>query len=152
VSWQWYVLQASDRLGSEQDFELAVDDIVQRISDRMRAHEVLLRGMAGLFANSTEVSRQAASQLRQSYPDIQALGWARYLPQQQLPVFLERQRQATGTELQVFPPGIRDDYLIVTYLAPAAVPSLSVPGFAIRSEPLRRQAVEQAHDSGRALL
>ncbi|MBP8184603.1 MAG: CHASE domain-containing protein, partial [Pseudomonas sp.] len=112
VSWQWYVLQVGDRLESEQDFELAVDDIAQRIGDRMRAHEVLLRGMAGLFADNSEVSRQAwqqaASQLQQSYPDIQALGWAQYLPKQQLNAFLERERRAAGTELQVFPPGIRD--------------------------------------------
>ncbi|OHC34281.1 MAG: hypothetical protein A2Y50_10875 [Pseudomonadales bacterium RIFCSPLOWO2_12_59_9] len=156
VSWQWYVLQASDRLESEQDFELTVDDIAQRIADRMRAHEVLLRGMAGLFADSSEVSRQvwqqAASQLQQSYPDIQALGWAHYLPKQQLQAFLEGERQSTGAALQLFPPGIRDDYLIVTYLAPPDALSLSVPGFDILSEPLRRQAVEQARDSGAAVL
>ena len=52
----------------EQSFALAVDDITQRINDRMGAYETALRGMSGVFASSQQVSpeewQRAVAQLQ----------------------------------------------------------------------------------------
>ena len=61
VSWQWYVLEARDRQVQEQSFALAVDDITQRINDRMGAYETALRGMSGVFASSSRFRPRSGS-------------------------------------------------------------------------------------------
>ena len=145
VSWQWYALEARDRQSQEQSFELAVDDIIQRINDRMGAYETALRGMSGVFASSQQVSPEqwqraiAQLQLQARYLGILALGWGRYLPGQQ---------PADG----MFPVGIRQDYLVVTYIAPPVEVNLRVVGFDLLSESRRRQAFERASRSGAAAL
>src|SRR3990167_1583976 len=111
VSWQWYALEARDRQVQEQSFELAVDDITQRIKDRMGAYEMALRVMSGVFASSQQVSPEewqravAQLQLQARYPGVLALGWGRYVAGPQA---------VTG----MFPAGLRQDYLVVTYIAP----------------------------------
>ncbi len=145
VSWQWYVLEARDRQVQEQSFALAVDDITQRINDRMGAYETALRGMSGVFASSQQVSPEewqravAQLQLQARYPGITALGWGRYLAGQQ---------PAEG----MFPAGARQDYLVVTYIAPSEEVNLRVLGFDLLSESRRREAFERASRSGAAVL
>ena len=141
VSWQWYVLEARDRQVQEQSFALAVDDITQRINDRMGAYETALRGMSGVFASSQQVSPEewqravAQLQLQARYPGVLALGWGRYLAGPQA---------VTG----MFPAGVRQDYLVVTYIAPPEDANLRVLGFDLLSESRRRQAFERASLSG----
>ena len=68
----------------EQRFTFAVDDIEHTLRERMRAYEMVLRGLAGVVAGSDEVTAddwaRAADQLQLQdfYPGIRAVALARY--------------------------------------------------------------------------
>ncbi|MET1076907.1 MAG: PAS domain S-box protein [Pseudomonas sp.] len=158
VVWQWQLLQNSNQNDDAQRFSLTVDNIQHRIVERMRAYEMVLRGMSGLLAGSEEVSveewQRASDQLRlqERYPGIQAISWSRYLAPEQLPGFLAQQQGAGRRDFRVFPPGERDHWLVITYINPLDWRNRRVLGFDMLSEALRRQAIEQARDSGEAVL
>ncbi|SDL39770.1 PAS domain S-box protein [Pseudomonas indica] len=152
VAWQWQALEDSNRHEQEQRFELAVDDVEQSLLNRMRAYEMVLRGMSGLFLADAEPDEEAwhraADQLRlqERYPGMQALGWGRYLPGSGLDAWL-----ASGA-VRIFPEGKRDDYVFVRYIHPMDWRNSRVLGFDMFSQATRRQAIEAARDSGEAVL
>ncbi|MDX1368444.1 CHASE domain-containing protein [Pseudomonas sp.] len=102
VVWQWQALETRNREESRQRFQLEAQDIGQRALSRMRAYEMVLRGISGLVIGSEDVALQewdrAVEQLRPQdrYPGIMALGLARHVEQGQFDDFVTRV-QALGT-------------------------------------------------------
>ncbi|WP_346841004.1 response regulator [Metapseudomonas otitidis] len=156
VVWQWQAERARYEAENQQRFDMEVDEVAQRISDRMRAYEVVLRGMSGLLAGSDEVSADEWAravdqlQLQDRYPGIQALGWSRYLAPGDLPAYPGEEEGRTDARL--FPPGERERYLVITYISPLDWRNKRALGFDMLSEPMRLQAVQAAIDSGEARL
>ncbi len=158
VVWQWQELNANNRREQEQRFSIAVDDVQQSITERMRAYEMVLRGMAGLLAGSDEVSAEEwmratdQLQLQDRYPGIQAVSWVRYLRAAELAAFVENERSEGRKDFRIFPAGEREDYLIVDYTSPLDWRNRRGLGFDVLSEALRRKAIYQARNSGEAVL
>ncbi|WP_373388792.1 PAS domain S-box protein [Pseudomonas alcaligenes] len=158
VFWQWSVLDAGSREAQERRFALAVDGVESSVQERMRAYEMVLRGMSGLLAGSDDVSHgewQRATdqlQLQEHYPGIQALAWGRYLRAGELPAFVTRARADGRGDFQVYPAGERETYLIVDFINPLDWRNRRVLGFDMYSEPVRREAIELARDGGEAVL
>jgi PAS domain S-box-containing protein len=158
VFWQWRTLEQSNRQTQEQRFALAVDGVELSVRERMRAYEMVLRGMAGLMAGSDQVSNeewQRATdqlQLQEQYPGIQALSWNRYLRAGELSAFVERARTAGRSDFQAYPSGEREAYLVVEFINPLDWRNRRALGFDMYSEATRRTAIERARDSGEAVL
>jgi len=47
IGWQWHAQETRNRIEQEQRFTFAVDDIEHTLRERMRAYEMVLRGVAG---------------------------------------------------------------------------------------------------------
>ncbi len=158
VVWQWQELEANNRREQEQRFSIAVDDVQQSITERMRAYEMVLRGMAGLLAGSDQVSAEEwmratdQLQLQDRYPGIQAVAWTRYLRGPELAAFVAAEHAEGRTDFRVFPSGERDEYLITDYISPLDWRNRRGLGFDVLSEALRRKAVYHARRSGEAVL
>jgi PAS domain S-box-containing protein len=158
VLWQWRALESSNRQAQEQRFAVAVDGVELSVRERMRAYEMVLRGMAGLMAGSDQVSNdewQRATdqlQLQDHYPGIQALSWGRYLRAGELNAFVERVRTAGRSDFQAYPSGEREAYLVVEFINPLDWRNRRVLGFDMYSETTRRAAIAAARDSGEAAL
>lgn len=156
VVWQWQAERARYEAENQQRFDMEVDEVAQRISDRMRAYEVVLRGMSGLLAGSDEVSADEWAravdqlQLQDRYPGIQALGWSRYLAPAD--IVAQSDDEGARVEVRLFPPGEREHYLVITYISPLDWRNKRALGFDMLSEPMRLQAVQAAIDSGEARL
>ncbi|MGL4318818.1 MAG: CHASE domain-containing protein, partial [Pseudomonas sp.] len=158
VSWQWQALRSNSKAEQEQRFALEVSGIEQSVRERMLAYEMVLRGMSGLVTGSSEVSheewRRASEQLQlqERYPGIQALSWNAYVHADGLESFVRHARADGRPEFQAFPPGVRDDYLIVDFIYPLDWRNRRAVGFDMYTEATRRQAISQARDSGEAVL
>jgi PAS domain S-box-containing protein len=158
VMWQWQELEANNRREQEQRFSIAVDDVQQSITERMRAYEMVLRGMAGLLAGSDQVSAEEwmratdQLQLQDRYPGIQAVSWVRYLRGPQLAAFVAAEQREGRKDFRIFPAGEREEYLIVDYTSPLDWRNRRGLGFDVLSEALRRKAVYQARNGGEAVL
>ncbi|CAM5581844.1 hypothetical protein SSTU70S_00114 [Stutzerimonas stutzeri] len=96
---------------------------------------MVLRGVAGLVAGSDSVSlddwMRAADQLQlQDFnPGIEAVALARYATSQTVEAQLQAIRKSGRERFRMYPPGVRDEYLIVD----ASIPSMAQPsGVGIR--------------------
>ena len=124
VLWQWRALESSSRASQEQLFALAVDGVELSVRERMRAYEIVLRGMAGLMSGSDQVSDQEWQratdqlQLQGHYPGIQALAWGRYLRSGELSTFVDAVHATERKDYQVYPPGEREAHMVVEFINP----------------------------------
>lgn len=158
VLWQWRALESSSRASQEQLFALAVDGVELSVRERMRAYEMVLRGMAGLMSGSDQVSdqewQQASDQLQlqDHYPGIQALAWARYLRSGELSLFVDAVHATERKDYQVYPPGEREAHMVVEFINPMDWRNRRVLGFDMYSESTRREAIALARDTGEVVL
>ncbi|MFO1384672.1 MAG: CHASE domain-containing protein [Chitinivorax sp.] len=139
-------------------FISAASDVQQAIADRIHAYELVLRSASGLFAASDDVGRAdwrqfvLAQQLEQHYPGIQGLGYSVLFNAADKAAH-ERQIRAEGfADYAVKPAGERARYSAVIYLEPFNWRNQRAFGFDMYSEPVRRQAMDLATDSGQTAL
>lgn len=154
VGWQWHVQEKQNRAEQVQRFSLAVSDIEDKLRERMRAYEMVLRGLAGLVVGSNQVSLKdwseatAQLQLEDFYPGIQALALSRYARRDELPALLEAIRADNQADFTIYPAGERDEYVIADFIHPMDWRNRRVIGFDLFSEQVRRDAILAARDSG----
>ncbi|MBK3868219.1 PAS domain S-box protein [Pseudomonas stutzeri] len=158
IGWQWHVQEQRSEAEQEQRFIFAVDDIEHTLRERMRAYEMVLRGLAGVVAGSDEVSAddwtRAADQLQLQdfYPGIQGIALARHATAATIDGMIERIRADGRERFRMYPPGERDEYVVVDYIHPADWRNRRVLGFDLFSEATRREAIISTRDSGNPVL
>jgi PAS domain S-box-containing protein len=158
IVWQWQVFEQREREQSQQRFEQEAQDIGQRVKNRMHVYEMALRGVSGLMTGSDHVSLTEWDraldqlQLQDRYPGTLALVWSRYLRAEQLDAFLAAQQSQGRADYQLSPVGAREHYLLIDYISPLDWRNRRVLGYDMLSEAVRSAAVEQAIDSGQAIL
>ena len=156
--WQWQALESRNLEESQKRFGIEAQEVGQRVQARMRAYEMVLRGIAGLMIGSEQVTLEqwdrAVDQLRlqDRYPGIMALGWARHFTQLELDAYLADSEANGRKDFSPFPAGARDAYVLIDFISPLDWRNRQVQGFDMLSEPVRRAAIEHALDSGDATL
>lgn len=146
----------------DQRFSLQSQDVAQAIQRRLAAYQFAIRAGRGVFDASDEVSRAEWKtfvkdlQLNQ-LPGIQGLGYAQWIPAEQLASHLTAMR-LDFPEYTIRPAAERDDYTSIIYLEPFDWRNQRAFGFDMFSEPVRREAMQSAMDkdivavSGRVVL
>lgn len=158
VVWQWHAQETRIRAEQAQRFNLAVNDVESNLRERMRAYEMVMRGLAGLFVGSDDVSladwNRAADQLQLQdfYPGVQAIALARYVRADNLSTIIARMQENGRTDFRMYPPGKRDEYLITDYIHPVNWRNRRVLGFDMLSEETRREAIIAARNIGTPML
>ncbi|WP_434456458.1 CHASE domain-containing protein [Stutzerimonas urumqiensis] len=158
VGWQWQALETRSLIDREQRFTYVVNDIERTLRERMRAYEMVLRGLAGLVAGAERVDvddwMRAIDQLQLQdiYPGIQAVSFARYARQDTLTGVVDMIRERGRPQFRMYPEGARDEYVVVDYIHPLDWRNRRVLGFDMFSEPTRRAAIVQARNTGNPVL
>ena len=139
-------------------FAFAADQITLKVKDRLGAYALILQGGAGLFAGSNGVSRQAwrayveTLRAEKSIPGVQGIGFAQLIPADGLAAHMAQIRREGFADYTVSPAGVRAVYSSIIYLEPFRDRNLRAFGYDMFSEPVRRDAMEQARDTGEASL
>ncbi|MBF0179456.1 MAG: CHASE domain-containing protein [Magnetococcales bacterium] len=145
--------------------ELARDRMAYRVEEahlaidkRMLEYEQVLRGGAGLFDAVEDVSRSMwrdyVNRLRiETYwPGIQGIGFSLMIPADKREEHI-RQICAEGFPgYGIQPDGERNTYSAIIYLEPFRDRNLRAFGYDMFSEPVRREAMERARDSGESAV
>lgn len=153
----WQVRKDIERDGAAQ-FGFAADQVTLKIAERLRAYEMILRGGAGLFAASGQVDRGEwrrfveEFQAGQLVPGVQGIGFARAIAPGDLAAHEAAVRAEGFADYRVHPAGARERYSAIVYLEPFEGSNLRAFGFDMYAEPVRRQAMERARDTGEATL
>jgi len=155
---------AGERVSSETEikFRNQVTQAAGTLDRRIQDNINLLIGLGGLFNAYNRLDRKEFHRymmgfdIAQRFPGVRALVFARYvrLPEKaefENGVRNDRSLDRRGyPEFAIKPPGVRDEYLVVTYVEPLAGNEEAL-GFDLLSEPQRRLAVDQARDSGQVV-
>ena len=153
IAWQTSDVQQERRL--QERFEFQAAEVTTSIVRRLHAYEQVLRSGAGLFdvgaaaAGRAEWRRFAEAQrLDVYYPGIQGFGVSLVVRPEGLAAH-EAAIQAEGfSGYRVRPPGPRDLYSSIVYLEPFGGRNLRAFGYDMFSEPVRREAMTRARDTG----
>ncbi|MBP7467888.1 MAG: GGDEF domain-containing protein [Thauera sp.] len=150
--WQHFSAHFAER--AQDRFSHRAEAAKNLLVSRMQAHEQVLRGAAALFASSDHVSRAewrayvSALALDDALPGIQGTGFTQMIPAGRLAEHVAEIRAKGFADYDIHPPGERDAYSSILYLEPFAGRNLRAFGYDMFSEPVRREAMERARDSG----
>ncbi|WP_166263367.1 CHASE domain-containing protein [Marinobacter caseinilyticus] len=155
----WYLTSLTVEENARRQFHSLTTTINARVEDRMRDYEQVLRGGAGLFNSSQNVTRDewfryvSDLELTESYPGIQGVGFATYLTSEtEKEAFVSRVRAEGFENFELRPRGNRSAYIPVTYLEPFDWRNQRAHGYDMYSEAVRRRALAKARDTGETTL
>lgn len=144
------------------DFDFRVRESGERLEQRLITYEQVLRGAQGLFAASDKVERDkfhtfvAMQRLEENYPGIQGVGFSLIVPPDKKEQHIAAIRKGIHIKgipaYTIKPDGVRSIYTSIIYLEPFSGRNLRAFGYDMYSEPVRRSAMEQARDSGKASI
>ena len=145
------------KLTLEQDqsrFQKNVQELRDRIRLKVETSITLLRAGTGLFAASDEVAPVEFYRfvqqldLQKNYPGIQGIGFSKRFTHAEKDDLVRQMRQKVREDFNVQPDGPRDEYTAIVYLYPLGNQNEKAIGFDMFSDPVRRQAMEEARDTG----
>ncbi|MDB5263081.1 MAG: histidine kinase, partial [Adhaeribacter sp.] len=153
----FYLKKADEkRLENRFDFEIAQ---AKKLVERRTSHYIqILKGAKGLLTASDKITRQEwknyfeSLEIIKSYPGIQGIGYVEVVRPEKLQVHIQKLRVEGFSDYTVRPGGSRSIYTSIVFLEPFAGRNLRAFGFDMFSEPIRRQAMEQARDTGQPVL
>ncbi|HEX6283665.1 MAG TPA: CHASE domain-containing protein, partial [Pyrinomonadaceae bacterium] len=145
------------KLTFEQDqsrFQKHVQELQDRIKLKIATSITLLRAGTGLFAASDEVAADEFHRfvdrldLQRNYPGIQAIGYSRSFTRAEKNALVQRMRVSVREDFNVWPDEPRDEYTAVIYIYPSGNRNEKAIGYDMFADPVRRQAMVQARDTG----
>lgn len=150
----WQQLRHMEQQQASAAFSREASRVSAAMEERLNDYAQVLRGGAGFLHATPNPSRQAWHQFSQQLelshkvPGMLVLGYLPRVAAAELPAFTQRMRKREGvTGFSVHPPGPREEYFPVAFMAPEA-PLRSAFGFDVASEPTRRQVLLAARDMG----
>ncbi len=154
----WYVADqiVSNRVNDRFQYRAEKErDIIVR---RLQAYELVLQGTAAFIESSDKVDRDewqryiAHLELEQNLPGLQAMGVGLLVHHTERDRHVASVRQEGFVDYDIWPAGEREQYVSIVFLEPMAGINRQALGFDMFSEPVRRDAMQRARDSGRAAL
>lgn len=130
------------------------ESIISNITERLHDYSMLLQGGAGLFAASDEVSRDEwrayyeYRQVRTSFPGIQGYGFSKIIPPSELERHIRGIKAEGHPNYTVWPADVRGLYTAIVFLEPFDGYNKRAFGYDMFSEPVRRDAMVKARDTG----
>ena len=146
-------------LGSRaKNFQVAADQIVYNLKDRMASYEVVLRGIKGFFEGSDSIDRHEfrayvdALQLQQNASGLQGVSLILQIPAHALDKHISDMRRKGFPDYRVQPKGQRAVYAPITHVEPLDSDNLKVMGFDVLTVPVVREALERTRATGQVAL
>lgn len=143
---------------AHRQFSAACDRVTLKVEERLTAYSLLLQSGKGLFAASEEVNRQEwkkfvmASKADRTVPGYQGIGYSVRIAPEHIAAHTAAIRAEGFPDYEVTPPGERRVYSSIIFLEPFEDRNLRAFGYDMFSEPVRREAMERAMDTGEATL
>jgi CHASE1-domain containing sensor protein len=150
----WAYVSRALEIQQRARFESAAVSVSDAIHDRTDAYLATLRATRAFFESGREPTRSEFGafvrglDLDRFYPGILGIGFAKMIPAADLERY-ERAVRAEGfPEYRVWPPGPRDPYSAILYIEPFDQRNRRAVGYDMFSEPVRREAMTRARDTG----
>lgn len=149
-----YYAARSNRMRSHSEFDAAVQHARATIQQRLESYVALLRGTAGFLSASSNISRAEFRTyvdrlgLASNYPGVQGIGWSIRIAPEEREALARRMEAQGAQDFRVWPDSERPEYYSILYLEPQDARNQAALGYDMFSEPVRREAMERARDTG----
>ncbi|MFZ2268207.1 MAG: CHASE domain-containing protein [Azonexus sp.] len=154
----WYIAREVAGNRGHERFLYRAEKERDHILQHMQAYDQVLRGGVALFESSQEVSRDEWHRyvnylhLDANLPGIQSFGVTRLLAAPDK-VRHEREQKREGVaDYRIWPTDEYNPYNVIVFCEPDTSRNQLALGFNAYSEPVRREAMERARDTGRPAL
>jgi signal transduction histidine kinase len=150
----WNNLRQSVQMDLRTAYEQRVAETSRTAASRLTLYETLLRSSAGLYKihgglTQTEWDNfHEPYKIEERFPDIEGIGLSLYLTKEEL-----ARHQASGElDFSVFPQGNREVYVPVAFNAEFTGNNGKSLGYDGYTNPVRREAMDRAIDSGKPAM
>lgn len=147
----------ADKIALEH-FSADADEVRMHLLGTLSSHEQVLLGAAAFFDASFNVTREEwqryTNRIRQNdhFKSVQGLGYAQWIPREQLAAHIASIRRDGFPEYTVWPKQDDGDYTSIIYLEPFTERNMRAFGYDMFSNPTRRAAMEYARDTDTVAL
>lgn len=150
----WMALTATDTVRSNAGVatRAEIKSIKNAIDVRLSTYEQSLRGGVGLFRAEESISRNdwrvyiESFNIDERYPGIEAIGYAPVIDD--VRAFEQNVRETEVDPFRVTPQSNNDIFTPILYIEPQNERTIGALGYDMYSEPIRREAMETARDTG----
>ena len=138
-------------------FERQAETINDSIKSQLKLPFLVLKGASGIYAASYSVEQSEfrayieSSQLALEYPSLRGVGFVERVERSDLTAYIAQQRREGRTDFAVNAQGNSPELFIVKLVEPLEN-NKPVLGLDLGAEPVRREAIERAIDTGEATL
>jgi signal transduction histidine kinase len=140
-------------------FETDTSEISQNIDISIKSYISLLRAGAGFFGSSGHEATKEQFRifverlhLERNHPGILAVGYTRVTKAELVPSLINDARRQGIIDFSIWPDHPRPEYHTILYIEPLNARNRAAVGYDMFTEPIRRTAMEQARDLGRATM
>ncbi|MET3131702.1 PAS domain S-box-containing protein [Oxalobacteraceae bacterium GrIS 1.11] len=154
----WNLVVVNTERRAHERFDSLAANLEQRIGERIDTSAQGLRSAQGLFMVTGGVEREdwrafvAAMAIERNFPGLKALGYAEAVGADAKLAFEQGMRAHGRPDFRIWPPGEREQYGALVLTEPLNNVSPKVFGYDMWSDPVRREAMARARDSGEAAL
>ena len=154
----WQSVRKNTESELQASLELQATSIVAHLKTELQTHELLLKGVKGLFSTSDYVSRSdfrryyEALQLDAKQSGFSALSYHELVPEKDLAQHISSIRQEGFHDYHIVPEGKRQLYAPMVYIEPFEGKNKTVLGFDPLTVEAEREAVERARDTGNVAI
>jgi signal transduction histidine kinase len=137
-----------------QRFANDVIKIDSALESRLDTHITLLRAGRGFFRATNNINRQRFTEfvenleLKKFYPGVQGIGYSKVFTAAEKANLENRIREEGYLDFQIKPDTEREIYQSTIYIEPFDGLNKKAHGFDMSTDPVRRQALEIARDTG----
>lgn len=138
----------------QSQFDFALREAVSRVDQRVAGYEQILRGTQGLLTIASTTNRQAFRSyvetlgLDANFSGNKGVGLIEFVPGEKKTAHEAEMRRRGLTDYAIHPSGVRDMYTPIVQREPESVSKQTPLGYDSFSEPVRREAMTRARDSG----
>ena len=138
-------------------FERQADAINDSIKSQLKLPFLILKGASGIYAASYSVKQSEfrayieSSQVALEYPSMRGVGFVEQVKRIDLTAYIAQQRREGSPDFAVNAQGNSPELFIIKLVEPLEK-NKPVLGLDLGAEPVRRQAIERAIDTGEATL
>lgn len=134
------------------------DQVRSRLRDRLESQVALLRGAAGLFATKPDLTRsEFATYIRRqdldhTHPGTLGVGYTSFVGAAARVATVEATARREIPDFRIWPVEPGQEVHTILYLEPMVVENQRALGYNMHSNPIRREAMDRARDSGQAAM
>ncbi len=146
----WQTTRATDHAR----FANAVQTTRDALTARLDTYVNVLTATRGLMASDPALPRNdlrdyiRSHDLQRRYPGIQGIGLSLRIPPESVPQLVEEMRREGFRDFRVWPPGPRPEVHSIVLLEPMDARNRAAIGYDMFSDPVRREAMSRARDTG----